>query len=140
MEISGGNNRWNLNGNQNDNKKFVHWIIKPEFRYWTCERFTGHFFGLHAFYGQYNIGGWNVALLFEEAFRYEGSVYGAGISYGYHLPLSKHWGVEFNIGAGVAQLSYIKKDCIKCGSQVGDYNMTYFGPTALGLKIVYMIK
>ena len=27
------------------------WIVQPELRYWLCESFNGHFFGLHALVG-----------------------------------------------------------------------------------------
>ena len=25
------------------NKKIMHWAVQPEWRYWTCRRFMGHF-------------------------------------------------------------------------------------------------
>lgn len=36
----------------------------PEFRYWLCERYNGHFFGLHSGYVFYNISG--VRVLFQD--------------------------------------------------------------------------
>lgn len=30
-------------------------LVQPEFRYWLCERFNGHFFGVHGLGGEYNI-------------------------------------------------------------------------------------
>lgn len=45
-----------------DNKKVQHWIVQPELRYWTCESFNGHFFGIHALIGEYNVGGVDVPL------------------------------------------------------------------------------
>jgi hypothetical protein len=141
LELSGGINRWNLKGSAENNKKLGHWVVKPEFRYWLCERFsTGHFFGVHGFYGEYNVGGWDIPLLFEKEFRYEGTAYGGGITYGYNLALSKRWGLEFTVGAGVMRTSYEKYDCEKCGSEVGKFDRTYFGPTELGVKMVFMIK
>ena len=29
-----------------DNKKFKHLLVQPEYRYWFCESFNGHFLGL----------------------------------------------------------------------------------------------
>ena len=29
-------------------KKWSHWLVQPEIRYWICERFNGWFLGLHA--------------------------------------------------------------------------------------------
>lgn len=140
LEISGGNNRWNLDGTEEDNKKLVHWTIKPEFRYWLCERFNGHFFGVHAFYSKFNVGGYDIPMLFDKEFRYEGDAYGAGISYGYHWMWNKRWGMEFTAGFGVAQMDYVKKDCEKCGSEVGRFDKTYFGPTSIGVKLIFVIK
>lgn len=140
LDLTASYNPWNLKGDYVDNKKIVHWIIRPEFRYWLCERFNGHFFGLHAFYWQYNVGGNEIPMMFEKDYRYEGNAFGAGISYGYHLALAKRWGLEFNIGAGVAFMDYTKKDCIKCGQEVGQYKKNYFGPTSAGIKLVFMIN
>ncbi len=141
LEIMGGINRWNLRGSDENNKKLTHWVVKPEFRYWLCERFNGHFFGLHALYGQYNVGGVEVPLLFEKEYRYEGNAaYGGGINYGYHLPFAKRWGVEFTAGVGVMRLDYTRSDCLKCGSEIGKQSKTYFGPTELGVKLIFMIK
>ena len=141
LEFAGGINKWNQDGSYEDNKKFAHWILKPEFRYWLCERFNGHFFGLHAFYSQYNIGGYNIPLLdFEKEYRYEGDAIGGGISYGYHWIWSKRWGMEFNIGVGVAYLDYTRSNCDKCSPPGGEFTKTYFGPTSAGIKLVYLIK
>jgi hypothetical protein len=140
LEFSGGINRWNLKGDDENNKKLTHWILKPEFRYWLCERFNGHFLGLHAIYAQYNVGDMEVPLLFEKEYRYEGIAYGGGINYGYHLPLSKRWGLELTAGVGVARMDYTQLDCPKCGSEVGDVKKTWFGPTELGVKLIFMIR
>ncbi len=141
IEVSVGNNRWNLDGDKNNNKKLVHWLVKPEFRWWLCERFDGHFFGLHGLYTQYNVSGHNIPIVgFKKAYRYEGDAWGVGVSYGYHWAWSKHWGMEFNAGLGVAWMDYVQKDCEKCGNEIGHFKKTYFGPTALGVKILFMIK
>jgi hypothetical protein len=38
-------------------RKFKHWMIQPEARYWFCEKFNGHFFGVHFLAAGYNIVG-----------------------------------------------------------------------------------
>ena len=140
LDIMASYNPWNLNGTYENNKKLVHFIVRPEYRYWFCERFNGHFLGVHAFYWQYNINQYDVPLLFEKEYRYEGNAVGAGLSYGYHWAWSKHWGMEFNLGVGVAFLDYKKSDCVKCGAELGEYKKTYAGPTNIGIKLVYVIK
>lgn len=133
-------NPWNLDGDKDDNKKLVHWIVKPEFRYWLCERFNGHFFGAHPFYWRFNVAGYDIPLLFDKEYRNDGHAWGFGLSYGYHWMWSKHWGMEFNAGVGVAHMTYAKYDCPKCSDKIGDFKKTYFGPTSLGIKLVFVIK
>ena len=43
LDLYGGYNPFTFGGN----KRFKHWLVQPEFRYWTCERFNGTFWGLH---------------------------------------------------------------------------------------------
>lgn len=38
-------------------RRWKHWLVQPEARYWFCDRFSGHFLGFHAHGGQYNVGG-----------------------------------------------------------------------------------
>ena len=56
VELGGGFN-WFTSGKSSSNKKLVHWLGAAEYRYWTCERFSGHFWGIHILGGQYNIAG-----------------------------------------------------------------------------------
>ena len=145
LDIAAGYNPWNLEGTATDNKKWIHYLVQPEFRYWTCERFNGHFFGLHGLFSQFNVGGIKVPSLFgdpifEKDFRYEGTAYGGGISYGYHWMWSRHWGMEFTLGIGVAYLTYDKYECETCGNVIGKENKTYFGPTKAGITLVFLIK
>lgn len=52
LDVSGQFNAWTV-GKEH---KWKHWVVQPEARYWLCERFVGHFFGVHALGGQYNVG------------------------------------------------------------------------------------
>jgi hypothetical protein len=141
LDVAVGYNPWNLDGSYTDNKKWVHLLVQPEFRYWTCERFNGHFFGVHGVLSHYNIGGLKIPLLgMEKAVRYEGYAYGGGLSYGYHRMLSKHWGVEFTVGVGAVYFDHERYTCEKCGSPLGTATKTYVGPTKAGISLVYLIK
>ncbi|WP_295935899.1 DUF3575 domain-containing protein [uncultured Alistipes sp.] len=140
LDLSVGYNPWNRNGDYGDNKKLVHLLVQPEFRWWTCERFNGHFFGVHAIFSKYNVGGHKVQNVFKKDFRYEGFAYGGGISYGYHLMLGTRWGLEFNVGVGVAHLAYDRYGCDKCAGKVSKGKNTYFGPTRAGITLVFLIK
>lgn len=134
LDISGNYNPWSFS----DNKKLKHWLVQPELRYWPCERFNGHFWGLHGHYAEYNVGG--IKMLGLKGHRYEGKLYGAGISYGYHWILNNRWSMEATIGAGYAHLDYDKYRCEKCGTKIKDDTKNYWGPTKVGLSIVYILK
>lgn len=143
LDVSGSYNWFNLKEKRNNNKKSVHWIVQPEFRYFLCEKFNGHFFGVHALYSNYNIGGHNLPMLFgkgSKAFRHEGNAYGAGLSYGYQLMLNRSWNLEFNVGVGYLHLQYDKYDCPTCGNKLGRETKNYFGPTKAGISLIYIIK
>jgi hypothetical protein len=36
--------------------KLKHFMIQPEVRWWLCEKFNGHFFGVHLHGGMFNVG------------------------------------------------------------------------------------
>lgn len=129
--------------NKADNSKFRHLTVQPEWRYWTCERFNGWFFGVHAHAGRFNAG--NVTLPFNlfhtvKDARYEGWFAGAGVGVGYQLPLSRRWSLEAEIGAGYAYVDYDKFACGQCGTRQQESSTNYFGVTRAGLSIVYVIK
>ncbi len=143
LELAGGYNPWNLEGSPDDNQKAVHWMAQAEARYWLCQRFNGHFFGLHALGSQYNISGHNLPLLFgsgSSAYRYQGWAAGAGISYGYQFLLGRRWNLELNIGVGYARMKYDKYRCAHCSEKIGSESKNYFGPTRAGISLIYIIK
>ena len=110
-------------------------ILQPEFRYWFSEGWTRHFVGLHAHLGWYNIApGGKV--------RYQdhngnSPLVGVGLSYGYVVPFTSHWGAEFSVGAGYAYLLYDKFYNIHNGAQFGTGEKHYFGLTKLGASVYY---
>lgn len=134
LELSGNYNPWTFS----NESKLKHWLVQPELRYWLCERFNGHFFGLHGHYADYNIGGIKMFGLKDS--RYQGNLYGAGLSYGYQWILSKRWSIEATIGVGYARVNYDKYPCGECGTKLKDGHKNYFGPTKAGLSIIYILK
>ncbi len=137
IELSGGVNPFSFG----ENKQLKHWVIWPELRYWTCETFNGHFFGLHGVGGQFNVGGFDIPIWKLDRLkdrRYDGSAIGAGISYGYQWIINDHWGFEFTIGGGFARFNYDVYSLGDKGEKLGDGEKNYFGPTKAGLSIVYV--
>lgn len=131
------------------NKKWKHILVQPSVRWWTCEAFNGHFFGLHGHYAYYNVGNirWgglkfpdNIDLRRGESYRYQGWLAGAGLSYGYSTYLGKRFNLEFEVGVGWAYLHYDKYRCAKCGEKIGADHKNYFGPTKAAITLVYLLK
>lgn len=116
-----------------------HWLVRPELRFWFCRRFEGHFMGIHALYGQYEIGRVSFIPALKDRI-YSGNLYGGGLSYGYHFPLKGRWGLELTIGAGLVLLNYDRYRCWDCLERDGSYRLKYLGPTHAGITLVYMLK
>ncbi len=125
-----------------NNKKWKHLLVQPELRWWTCEAFNGHFFGLHAHYAYYNVGGLDNPPFskYMNEHRFQGWLAGAGLSYGYHWILGKRWSLEATLGIGYAYMKYDKYPCKKCGEKLGSETKHYVGPTRAGISLIYMIK
>lgn len=142
VDISGNLNAWTFS----DNKKWKHWVLQPEARYWLCERFNGHFVGAHLVGGIYNMGNWNTDFTFLgtdfgqlKEHRYEGWLVGAGIAYGYHWMLGRHWSVEAEIGIGYVYTQADKYECPRCGKQLENNKPHhYVGPTKAAVNLIYV--
>ena len=129
---------WNLWSFRND-KKFKHFAVQPELRWWKCQPFTGHFLGVHAHYASYNAGGIGPFRTIKDH-RYEGWLAGVGVSYGYNWIFAPRWSLEATVGAGYAYMSHDKFPCGKCKPKIGHKTAHYFGLTKLGLTLVFLIK
>lgn len=135
LELPVNYNPWTFN----NNRKWKHILVQPELRYWVCEPFNGHFFGLHGHYAYYNVGGVNLSD-FMSQHRFQGWLVGGGLSYGYQWILSNRWSLEGTIGVGYAFLDYDKYECPTCGPKVGSGTRHYVGITKAGITIIYIIK
>ena len=141
MDISGNYNGWQIN-----NGRWKHALIQPEVRYWFCDRFAGHFLGIHGIGSAYNVGyipndinvlGIDLSALTDH--RYQGYGYGGGIAYGYAWALSKHFNLEFELGAGYVYTRYDKYECTGCGKKVTEQvPYHYVGPTKAAISLVYI--
>lgn len=121
-------------------KQWKHWFVQPEYRYWFCERFNGHFLGFHLVGGEYNLAKINMpfgAYPNLETTRYQGWGVGAGIAYGYQWPISRHWALEATIGVGYIYGEYDRFPCAECGTKLESGNKHYFGPTKVAINMIY---
>ena len=140
LDISGTLNAWDINGH-----RWKTWFVQPEARYWFCQRFSGHFVGIHAIGGQYNWGnlkngmkflGTDFSKLSDR--RYQGWMAGTGVSYGYSWILSRHWNLEAEIGLGWIYTRSDECNCANCGKKLrSNIPHNYVGPTKAALNIIY---
>lgn len=145
IQLHYGLNPWNMK----DNRKWKHWVLMPEYRWWLCNKFNGHFFGLHAMGGQFNLaninvpttghffGGDNIRNEVRDK-NYEGSFAGVGLTYGYQWILGRHFNIEAELGAGYVHAWYDKYNCGECGPKISDGQTNYVGLTKLGLSLLYL--
>lgn len=106
--------------------------VQPEARYWLSKPGAGHFFGVHAHVGWFNVK-WNRD-------RYQDTdrpLLGAGISYGYLLPFNEHWAGEFTLGAGYANMRYDTFYNMDNGARIDTRTKNYWGITRVGISVVY---
>lgn len=149
VQLFYGLNAWKFNSQQHGQRQAKHWLLMPEYRWWTCSKFNGFFYGIHAMGGQFNAA--NVNLPIPGAFfsgdnltkevrnhSYEGSFLGAGITCGYQWILSRHWNIEAEAGVGYNHVWYDKYQCGECGPSMGKGQTNYLGLTKLGLAILYI--
>lgn len=76
---------------------FSNYRIEPELRYWFNRPMARHFMALSSTVGAYSF------KLKERNLK--GDVIALGLSYGYDLVLSRHWNLEFEVGAGLASIN-----------------------------------
>lgn len=138
FDLSAGYHPWSFN----DDKSLKHWSIQPELRYWFIERMDEHYIGIHAQHMNYDFSGFDLPWGMKKEFGYDGTAWGGGLSYGYHLYLAPRWNMEFTIGIGYNQFKYTKYAFDNTGERVdaGLFKRNYFGLTKLGVSLVYIIK
>ena len=142
IDLSGNFNGWNMS----HDRKWKHWFVQPELRYWFCDRFAGHFVGLHLHGGQYNVGGLKNSISFLGTdfsrlgdSRFQGWFAGAGLAYGYTWVLGKHWNLEAEVGVGYAHAWFDQYSYADEGKEVlSNGNKNYWGITKLAISFVYL--
>lgn len=150
LELEGGYNPWTLDGDRN--MKAKHFLVSPEVRYWFCEAFNGHFIGINANYTLFNLSGVDVPAVFFSSARSamvledlknrrsEGWAAGAGLTYGCVWPIARRWNLECTVGLGYWYTDYDKFESRKCGLFQEHVSHGAFGPTALGISFIYLIR
>lgn len=136
LDLPVGYNAWK---SSTEGRSLRHYAFQPELRHWFCRPFEGHFVGVHGHYAKYNMG--NIPFMPEtKDYMYKGTLWGGGLSYGFHWILGTRWGLEANIGLGYAYMNYkkyIEGEC--CAEVVSKVKKHYLGPTKVAVSLIYMI-
>lgn len=101
--------------------------IHPELRYWFNRPMARHFAGIAIEAGSFD--------LKFHPHHYTGSGVAAGVTYGYALVLSRHWNVEFSVGAGLARIwgfDYREPD-----TRPDNKNMNKWIPVPIGTGVTF---
>lgn len=110
-------------------------------RWWTCPRpgkgdgcLTGHHLGLYAQLFDYDIE------LGGTGRQSDGPCFGAGISYGYSLPVSRLFCIDFTVGLGWIGGQYRKyRPADGCYVWQSTVRHNWFGPTKAEISLVYKL-
>lgn len=136
IDIAANYNPWTFS----EGRKWKHWLVQPELRIWTKDRQQGHFLGIHALGGVYNVN--KIYLPYRyfpqtNSLRHEGWAVGGGISYGYRWNFSDRWGMEGEVGFGYVYTQFDRFCPVKCGVRTSTGSHHYFGPTRVNLNLIY---
>jgi len=116
------------------------WLISPEARWYMggAKRF---YLGLGGNYSEYNIYKGMIGGMFPDDTGYQGKLYGGGLTVGYQLPLSKSFGIDFNLGLGYTHFEYDSFTVINETRVFKDKDKTKnsWGPTQAGISLVWTI-
>ncbi len=129
VDLSGNLKCWDIK----EDRRTRHILVQPELRYWFCEQSNGSFVALHGIYAHFNYG--NIWPAGE--YRYQGDLGGAGLAYGYSMPLNRSWNIEAEVGAGYVYAIYDKYPCHHCGKKISDGRKGFFAPTKAAISLVY---
>lgn len=136
IDLSGSYNPWTFA----DGRKWKHWLVQPELRYWTKACQSGHFVGVHLLGGVYNFN--RMYLPFRafpdtNEYRFEGWGVGVGLTYGYRWNFTERWGMEGQLGFGYIYTDYDRFCPEDCGERASTGTHHYIGPTKIALNLIY---
>ncbi|NDV80607.1 DUF3575 domain-containing protein [Bacteroides sp. 51] len=139
LDVPVNYNPWSLS----DGARLRHLGVQPEARYWFCERFRNTFIGFHAHYAWFNVGrlpDWSFISFNMQENRYQGHLFGGGVSIGHSWLLSNRWSLEASVGLGYAHILYDKYPCDECATKLKSDHRNYLGPTKAAISLIYILK
>lgn len=108
--------------------------LLPEGRWWIKSNRKGSFFNIHLDVAWYNVR--------MNSMRYQDRgrpLLGVGLGYGYRLEFNRKWGMEFEVGAGVANARYDRFYNVDNGALKDTRVSTYFGIDRAAVTLVYYL-
>lgn len=116
------------------------WVLNPEVR-WYLLRDKRFYVGASANYGTYNIYKYPLGGMLSKDTGYQGDLWGAGVTVGYQLYLSRSFSVDFNLGLGYTRFDYDTfgiPDGVRVYKE-RDRTKNFWGPTQAGISLVWTI-
>jgi len=109
-------------------------LIQPEFRVYFADNFRGHYLGVEGHLGWYNVALPGSRIRYQDR---DGNTpaWGGGLTYGYVVRFSRHWGMDFSVGVGYTHLDY---DCFyntENGTKFTSSTKDWIGPTKAGISL-----
>lgn len=108
--------------------------IQPGVKYWFGTPGSGHAIGADFDLAWYNVK-WDDDR-YQSASR---PAMGVSINYAYSLNLGKNWKAEFSLGVGYINTCYNTYYNITDGALIDTRTKNYFGPTRVGISLVYSL-
>ncbi len=125
------------------------WLVSPEVRRYL-DSGKNFYLGLGGNYGKYNVYGGMIGGMFPDKtgydgyagpVGYQGSLWNAGLTVGYCLPLSHRLSLDLNLGLGYTRFEYDRFNMIG-GVRVyngKDLTENFWGPTQAGVSLSWQI-
>lgn len=136
IKLDGSYSFW---GDENGNVQKV-WLVSPEVRWYMLD-YKRFYVGASGNVGEYNIYKGMLGGLFSGDTGYQGKLWGAGLTVGYQLNLSRSFSLDFNLGLGYTRLEY---DSFSILNDTRVYkerekSRNFWGPTHAGISLVWTI-
>ena len=116
------------------------WLVNPELRWYLLDA-KRFYVGASANFGEYNIQKYLIGNMIDKDTGYQGKLWGAGLTVGYQLYLSRSFSLDFNLGLGYTNLEY---DSFTISNRTRiykdkDMSKDFWGPTGAGINLVWTI-
>ena len=119
-------------------RKWKNWSVQYEARHWFRQSFRGPYIGVFGIHGGFNLS--RLPFFHLSHHRAEGNFNGVGLTFGWHKILSPHWGRDTSLSAGYLLLRYRHYREGRYGYHEYTRSSDYFGPVALSVSLVYIIR